>query len=132
MDWAKYKKGYHTFLKLEKSLSVNTINAYLTDLNKLISYFNILDIHMVPEKVEYSHLMDFIVWTGELGMGPRSQARMVSGIKSFFKYLLIEEIIAIDPAELIEAPKPGRKLPVVLSIQEIDRIIEAIDLSKPD
>ena len=75
-----------------------------------------------------------ISWYGsdELGMSPRSQSRIVSGIKSFFKYLLIEEIISSDPAELLEAPKPGRKLPVVLTIDEIDRIIAAIDLSKPE
>jgi integrase/recombinase XerD len=132
LDWTKYTQGYHAFLKLEKSLSVNTISAYLSDLDKLISYFDIQDTKMNPEKVEYSHLKDFIVWAGELGMGLRSQSRLVSGIKSFFKYLLIEEIIARDPAELLEAPKPGRKLPVVLSIQEIDKIIAVIDLSKPD
>jgi integrase/recombinase XerD len=132
LDWTKYTQGYHAFLKLEKSLSVNTISAYLTDLEKLMSYFDIQGTEMKPEKVEYSHLKDFIVWAGELGMSLRSQARMVSGIKSFFKYLLIEELITDNPSELLEAPKPGRKLPVVLSIQEIDRIIEAIDLSKPD
>ena len=132
MDWSVYTKGYIAFLKLEKSLSGNTVNAYLSDLEKLISYIVMNGQVLKPEHVSYPFLKDFLVWAAESGMSPRSQARLVSGIKSFYKYMLIEELISSSPAELLEPPKPGRKLPVVLSIDEIDRIIGAIDLSKPD
>lgn len=132
MDWSAYSKGYQTFLKLEKSLSFNTVSAYLSDLDKLIAYFELHAVEVKPEEVSYRQLSEFLVWIGELGMSLRSQSRIVSGIKAFFKYLLIEELIQADPAELLEAPKPGRKLPVVLTIEEIDRIIGAIDLSKPE
>jgi len=87
---------------------------------------------LVPTQVAYEHLKAFMTWAGELGMSLRSQSRLVSGIKSFFKYLLIDEQISVNPAELLEAPRSGRKLPVVLGIDEIDRIINAIDLSKPE
>jgi integrase/recombinase XerD len=132
LDWSRYAISYKAFLKIEKSLSGNSVLAYMTDLEKLISFFEIRGVDLKPEEVTYSQLKEFLVWAGELGMSPRSQSRMVSGIKSFFKYLLIDEKISDDPAELLESPKPGRKLPSVLSISEIDRIISAIDLSKAE
>jgi len=132
LDWTANSKGYQVFLKLEKSLSPNTVSAYLSDLEKLMAYFEVHAIDIKPGEVSYLHLKEFLVWMGQLGISPRSQSRTVSGIKAFFKYLLIEEIILSDPAELLEAPKPGRKLPVFLTIEEIDRIIGAIDLSKPE
>jgi len=106
--------------------------AYLNDLAKLIAFFEIGGRDLNPEEVTYEQLKEFLVWVGESGMSPRSQSRLVSGIKSFFRYLLIDEKIGVNPAELLESPKPGRKLPVVLSLLEIDRIIAAIDLSKPE
>ncbi len=130
MDWSRYYAGYRAFLKIEKSLSGNSVTAYLTDLDKLKSFLDIRGLQLLPEEITYELLKDFLVWVNELGMSPRSQARLVSGIRSFFRYLLIDERIDEDPAALLEAPKPGRKLPVVLSIEEIDRIIAAIDLSK--
>jgi integrase/recombinase XerD len=132
LDWSRYTTSYKAFLRIEKSLSGNSVIAYISDLDKLIAYFEIRGIDVRPEEVTYSQLKEFLVWVGELGMSPRSQSRVVSGIKSFFKYLLIEEKISVDPAALLEASKPGRKLPVVLSISEIDRIIAAIDLSKAE
>jgi integrase/recombinase XerD len=106
--------------------------AYINDLDKLMAFFEIKGMDLIPEKVTYGHLKDFLVWIGEMGMGTRSQQRIVSGIRSFFRFLLIEEKITVDPSELLDAPKPGRKLPVVLSVKEIDKIIATIDLSKPE
>jgi integrase/recombinase XerD len=132
LDWSRYTSGYKGFLKIEKSLSVNSVNAYLSDLDKLMVYLEIKGLEIKPEDVSYTHLKDFLAWVGELGLNPRTQSRLVSGIKSFFRYLLIEEEIASNPAELLESPRPGRKLPVVLSVEEIDRIIAAVDLSKTE
>jgi len=132
LNWSRYTTSYKAFLKIEKSLSGNSVLAYISDLDKLIAFFEIRGVDLKPEEVTYKQLKEFLVWAGELGMSPRSQSRMVSGIKSFFKYLLIDEKISVDPAELLESPKPGRKLPVVLSISEIDSIIAAIDLSKTE
>ena len=130
MDWAVYTTGYKAFLKIEKSLSGNSVAAYLNDLGKLMAYCEMRGMDIGPEEVTPALLNEFLIWSGELGMNPRSQARIVSGIKSFFRYLLIDEKITVNPAELLESPRPGRKLPVILSVDEIDRIIAAIDLSK--
>jgi integrase/recombinase XerD len=130
LDWSRYTTGYKAFLKIEKSLSGNSVSAYLSDLDKLKVFLDFRGFQLKPEEITYDLLKDFLIWVNELGMSPRSQARLVSGIRSFFRYLLIDERIAEDPAALLEAPKPGRKLPMVLSIEEIDRIIAAIDLSK--
>ncbi len=132
MDWEKASADYTAFLKLEKSLSANSIAAYRDDLNKLQHYLRLQSLSLSPEEVEYSHLKDFVVWLNELGIGPRSQARIISGLKSFFRYLIIEEKIAEDPTELLEAPRLGRRLPEVLSLPEIDQLLAAIDLSKPE
>lgn len=85
-----------------------------------------------PELITHAHLQEFLIWIGELGMSPRSQARIVSGIKSFFRYLSIESQITHDPSELLESPRPGRRLPVILHVDEIDRILGAIDLSRQE
>jgi integrase/recombinase XerD len=130
--WERVTSDYKAFLKLEKSLSGNSIEAYLEDLQKLKDYLQLLEASISPEQVEYKHLRDFIIRINELGISPRSQARIISGVKSFFRFLMIEEIISSDPTELIEAPRLGRKLPEVLSLYEIDKLISAIDLSKPE
>ncbi|HJZ40772.1 MAG TPA: site-specific tyrosine recombinase [Bacteroidales bacterium] len=132
MNWQSQISGYKSFLKIEKSLSGNSVEAYLDDLEKLMAFFKVRQLDISPENVEYAHLKDFLVWIGELGMSPRSQSRIVSGIKSFFRYLLIDEKAVKDPAELLEAPRPGRKLPTILGIDEIDRLIASIDLSRPE
>jgi integrase/recombinase XerD len=131
MTWENATIEFQSFLKLEKSLSANSITAYLDDLKKLKDYLVLQSIPVLPEQVEYSHLKEFIVCINELGLSPRSQARIISGIRSFFGFLMIEEKITRDPAELIESPRLGRKLPDVMSLQEIDRLEAAIDLSKP-
>ncbi len=132
MDWDQYRNGYVSFLKLEKSLSENSVKAYIADLDKLKSFLEMQGIESIPGNISYKQLTNFVVWASELGMSLRTQSRLVSGIRSFFKYLLISEQISSDPTELLEAPRTGRKLPEILSIEEIDRIISAIDLSKED
>lgn len=122
--------AYYYYLKLEKGLSANTFDAYQRDLLRLENYLN--DAHVLPEKAEYTHLKDFIIEISELGIHPRSQARILSGIKSFYHFLIYKNIREDDPTQWLESPKTGLKLPVVLSVEEIDAMISAIDLSKPE
>ncbi len=130
MKWATYIKGFRSFLALEKSLSDNSIQAYLRDIEKLTQFLKIKKLDLKIDEIEYSHLKDFISWINKLGLSARSQARIISGIKGFYKYLLLEDIVNKNPTELLESPKIGRKLPDVLSVEEINQIIAAIDLSK--
>ena len=132
MMWSSYIKDYKSFLQLEKSLADNSISAYVDDIEKFVSYLGIKEKKILPEEVVLDDLRGFIIWLNELGLGARSQARIVSGLKSFFKYLLMEEIVVKDPSELLESPKIGRKLPDVLSVEEIDTLLAAVDLSKPE
>ncbi|MBN2519183.1 MAG: site-specific tyrosine recombinase XerD [Bacteroidales bacterium] len=132
MTWQSYIKNYKSFLQLEKSLSKNSVIAYASDIEKLLSFLEIHNKNLLPEAIATDDLRDFIAWINELGMSARSQARLISGLKSFFKYLILEEVIEKDPSELLESPKIGRKLPDVLSVEEIDNLLEAIDLSKPE
>jgi integrase/recombinase XerD len=120
-------KKYHSFLLLEKSLSPNTIEAYEEDLDKLLVYLADAKITYLEAKIE--HLRDFLIDLRELGISPRSQARIISGVKSFYRFLQYEEYLDEDPTELLEMPKLGKHLPEVLSIEEINHIISAIDLS---
>jgi len=121
---------YHLYLKLEKNLSHNTIEAYERDLQKLNGYLE--DAHVAPEKATTEILRDFIIEISALGIHPRSQARILSSIKSFYHFLIYRNILDNDPTELLESPKIGLRLPEVLSLKEIDSIIAAIDLSKPE
>ena len=132
MDWRSAIKGFQAYLKLEKGLSDNSIEAYSRDIEKLHQYADIQESKLNPDAVSLKDLRLFINWVNELGMIPSSQARILSGIKSFYKYLLVEDIIKNSPAELLESPKKQRKLPDTLSYQEINRLISTIDLSRPD
>lgn len=132
MDWGSAIKGFQAYLKLEKGLSDNSVEAYSRDINKLQQYADVQINKLNPEAVTLADLRLFINWVNELGMIPSSQARILSGIKSFYKYLLVEDMIKNDPAELLESPKKQRKLPDTLSYDDINRLISAIDLSKPD
>ncbi len=123
---------FRTHLKLERSLSDNSVTAYTRDISKFCDYLEINRLSIGPEDINQAHLTEFIAWINSLGLGARSQARIISGLKSFFKYLLLEDIIQTDPTALLESPRIGRKLPEVLSIEEIDLIISKIDLSKPE
>jgi len=132
MKWEDGKKGYENYLKLEKSLSQNSIAAYVNDINKLVVFLNDNFKNVTPEKVKLQHLKSFVEWLNSKDVSPRTQARTISGIKSFYKYLLIEGKITSDPTALLESPKIGRKLPDILAMEEIDSLIEGIDLSKPE
>ena len=130
--WASYKKGYLYWLQLERSLSDNSIVAYLADLEKFISFLQINFSTISPSEITLKHLQDFLKTINDFGLLPGSQARIISGLKSFFKYCLIEEIVTINPTSLLEAPKLSRKLPDTLSYGEIENILTQIDLSKDE
>jgi integrase/recombinase XerD len=130
--WDSYKKGFLIHLQLEKSLSPNTIEAYALDLDKLIQFLSIQSLNIGPEAIDLSLLQDYIKWIAELGMSERSQARIISGIKAFYKYCLQEQITQKDPTELLSAPKLKKTLPDTLTFEEIEQLIAQIDLSKPE
>jgi len=132
LNWTSFIKGFTAFLKLERSLSDNSIEAYRRDVIKLTQYLESQQLDLQPADIKLGHLQDFLKWINQLGMGARSQARMISGIKTFFKYLLLENIIKVNPAELLESPRTGRALPDTLNVDEIGRLFEAIDLSSPE
>jgi integrase/recombinase XerD len=121
---------YHLYLKFEKALSNNTIEAYESDLLKLADYLG--DAHIALETAKAEHLRDFIIEISSLGIHPRSQARILSGIKSFYHFLIYKNHSTGDPTELLESPRIGLRLPEVLSIEEIDKIVNAVDLSKSE
>lgn len=129
--WAITIEGFRQYLLLERSLSANTIAAYIRDFSKLKEYFEIQGIEVNPTQVTQDQLQSFIQWIGQLGLAARSQARLVSSLKAFYKYLLLEDLIDQSPAELIEGPKLGMYLPEVLTFTEIEKILNAIDLSHP-
>ncbi len=127
-----YLKSFLIYLKLEKSLSPNSIEAYENDIIKLISYSQIPNPSLSLKNMSLQNLQAFIQWLAELGLSARSQARIISGVKAFYKFLLLENIIEDDPTDLLELPKLGRKLPETLSLVEIDSMIAEIDRSKPE
>ena len=132
MDWKTTLRDYEGFLKLEKGLSPNSIEAYLRDIGKLVQYLEIQQITSDPKTLSYIELRSFMMWIGELGLLAKSQARILSGLKSFYRYLLLEDLVQKDPTALLEGPKLGRTLPEVLSVDEIDLLLSKIDLSKPE
>ncbi len=129
MDWKSLIKGFKAYLMLERSLSVNSIDAYIRDIGKLAEYLNIKGFNVRATEIELKHLEGFIHWINELGLGERTQARIISGLKAFYKYLLIEDIIDFAPTDLLEGPKLERKIPEVLSVEEVNKVLAAIDLS---
>lgn len=130
--WDTYKKGYKAYLRLEKSLSDHSVEAYLHDVEKLTIYLQISQTLKSPAEIHLTDLQQFVKWVGGLGMTATSQARIISGIRSFYKYCLIEQIIQTDPSTLLEAPKTSRKLPDTLSFEEIELVIAQPDQSTPD
>lgn len=121
---------YNTYLRLEKALSANSIDAYLTDLDKLIRFVESEGLKF--DEVSYENLQQFVAQLHDVGIHPRSQARIISGIKSFYRFLFLDGYITVDPTELLETPKIGLKLPEVLSVNEINDILDSIDLSVPE
>ncbi|KQC00926.1 site-specific tyrosine recombinase XerD [Pedobacter sp. Hv1] len=132
MNTQSYLKGFKDYLKLERSLSSHSIEAYLNDVDKLIQYHLSIDKELILNQLQLSDLREFITWLNEIGMQANTQARVISGIKAFFTYLMQEEVIKEDPTALLEAPKLSRKLPDTLNIYEINQLIDAIDASKPE
>src|SRR6187399_2147027 len=132
MSWTSYIKGFRSYLQLERSLSGNSVAAYEHDIELLYEYVQDVKFEGGPDKIKLSDLQGFLKWVHERKLSARSQARLLSGIKSFYKYLLLENVVNDDPTTLLEGPKLGRKLPDFLTIDEINSIIGAIDLSKPE
>jgi len=132
LNWNSSIKGFKSYLKLERSLSANSVEAYIHDIEKLVQFLDYRKIDSTPDKITLQQLKAFVQWVNELGMTSISQARVISGIRAFYKYLLVEDLVDSDPATLLEAPKLSRKLPVFLSIEEIDKLIAAVDLSKAE
>jgi integrase/recombinase XerD len=130
--WEPYKKGFKAYLQLEKSLSDNSVEAYLHDIEKLTSFLEQTNRLRTPQQVELKDLEQFVKWINELGMTAGSQARIISGLRSFYKYCLLEHIVTINPTALLESPKLKRILPDILGFEEIENIISQIDLSKPE
>ena len=129
-NWERYIKNFVSYLKIEKGLAENSIFAYQSDVVKLADFFSAIKIE--AETITYEHLVAFITGLYDLGLSARSQARIISGVKQFFNFLILEKIISKDPSELLEMPRIGRKLPEILSIEEIDQLIDAIDMSKAE
>ena len=132
MHWDSEIRDFKNFLKLERGLSENSIEAYLRDINKLMGYCDGQESPVSIDQVTASILTSFLVTLNQFGLAAHSQARIISGIKAFFKYLLIEKRISDDPTVLIDAPRLGRKLPDTLDLHEIDKMLEAVDHSKPE
>lgn len=130
--WEPYKKGFKAYLQLEKSLARHSVDAYIHDIEKLTQYLEDSNDHKNPTGISLTDLQGFIKWVAELGMTPSSQARIISGIKAFFTYCVLEQITTDNPAALLESPKLKRALPHTLSFNEIEKIIGQIDLSRPE
>lgn len=132
MSWDIYIKQFRNYLKLERSLSDNSIDAYSRDITKLKEFFEIKKKDISPTKVMQQDLIDFLEFIGELGLSAYSHARILSGIKAFYRFMVYEQLMDYDPSELLEAPKLGRKLPDTLEFHEIEELLAAIDLSTPE
>ena len=130
--WEAYKKGYKGWLQLEKSLADNSVEAYMHDLEKFTTFLKESKEANTPAGITLKELESFVQWIHEMGMTVTSQARIISGIRSFYKYCLVEQLVKADPTLMLEAPKTTRKLPDVLSFDEIEKIIASLDLSKPE
>jgi len=131
MDWKSSIKGFKDYLVLEKSLSAHSVEAYLRDVEKLYTFVQMIQLNLSPIQLSSEDLTKFVYYINDLGLEPKSQARIISGIKAFYKFLLIEDMMDSDPSELLESPKLKRTLPDVLSHEEICTILESINMSLP-
>jgi integrase/recombinase XerD len=130
--WEAYKRGFKAYLQLERSLSDNSVEAYVHDIEKLTQYLLMNEVKKNPEELDLHHLEDFLQWINKLGMTPSSQSRIISGLRSFYKYCIQEQISKKDPTALLETPKLSKKLPDVLTFSEIEKIIDSIDVSSAE
>ncbi len=131
MSWKVYTNGFTDYLMLEKALSPNSIDAYEDDVLKLQKWAEEFRPGKSPMVIEYNDLAEFVMWINKIGLGPNSQARIISGIRAFYKYLNMEDLMSNDPSELLEGPRLRKKIPDVLSQEEISKAIESVDLSLP-
>jgi integrase/recombinase XerD len=129
MTWSITLRQFEGYLQLEKSLSANSVEAYVRDVGKLRYFLEIRHLPNNPKEVTTVLLREFLDWLGELGMTATSQARTLSGIKAFFSFMIMEDLLTLDPTDTLEAPKTGRKLPDTLSYEDIVQLLEAVDLS---
>jgi len=132
MSWQSYIKGFKSYLQLEKSLSQNSVEAYLRDVGKLVNYLEAEKLSLNVDEIKIEQLEGFVKTINELGFDAHSQARIISGIRAFYKYLMVEDVLSVNPAELLSAPKLARKLPDTLSVEEINALLASIDLSTPE
>lgn len=132
MNWNLSIKEFHKYLLLERSLSEKTIEAYNHDVELLKRFLSEKNTSLTPDQVTFNDLKEFLQWLNELGMGANTQSRIISGIKAYYRFMLMENDLKSNPSALIETPRIGRKLPETLSVKEIDRLISAIDLSRPE
>jgi integrase/recombinase XerD len=130
--WEIHKKGFKAYLQLEKSLSENSVEAYVHDVEKLTQFLDLNAFEKNPKEIELRDLENFLKWINELGMTASSQARIISGLRTFYKFCLQEQISLTDPTALLEAPKLAKHLPDTLSFHEIEKILSAIDMSLPE
>ncbi|MBK7936159.1 MAG: site-specific tyrosine recombinase XerD [Lewinellaceae bacterium] len=131
MNWQTALNTFRDYMLLERSFSPNTIGAYLDDVRKFVRYLEIENRAVPPLKVSQGDLENFILWVNQLGLEANSQARLISGLRAFYKFLLVEDLIDDDPTELLEGPRLRRKVPEVLSVHEIQAMLSVIDLSEP-
>ena len=132
MTWSVYIKQFEEYLQLEKSLSGNSVEAYQRDIRKLTQFLESKGYRSNPLDIRSAQIQEFLEWINDLGMTPHSQARTLSGIRAFFKFLIMEDLLHADPTEIIAAPKLNRKLPDTLSVEEIETLFNAIDVSTPE
>ena len=130
--YLSYKNGFKSYLQLERGMSENTLMAYLQDIGRLFKFLIEDKNSKGIQKVDLSDLTDFLTYINKSGLEANSQARIISGIRAFFKYLVLEQIIDKDPSELLDSPQLGRKLPEVLNIDDISKLIDSMDLSQPE
>lgn len=130
-EWKQSMMAFKSYLMLEKSLSAHTVEAYIRDVGKLLEYVLLKKIDRLPEKLEESHLTGFVYYLDQLGLEAKSQARIISGIRTFYRFLLMEDMISEDPSAAMESPKLQRTLPDVLAYEEIQQMMQVIDLSEP-
>jgi len=132
LNWSTTIRAFDSYLRIERGLADNSIESYVRDIDKLRQYCEIEKSGIEPDKLVLDDLQSFVFWIVDLGMMPSSQARLISGIRAFYRYLLLSNQIDSDPSELLQQPKIGRKLPDIISNEEIELLISAIDLSKPE
>lgn len=131
MQWQSTLKGFQSFLKLERSLSANSIVAYTEDVERFVQFLAEKKLNLNPEQIEHKHLTDFLQWLNKLERSATTQSRVISGIRAFYKYLLLENLVTKNPTELLETPKIGRTLPDVLNVEDIDQLLNAVEMSTP-